>query len=100
MCIIFNTQFSIFCCLAEESQRGDDGILLHFLEEEEEPHPVPDHAVLQARPARLPLLHGHHEQVQGEREATLDQTNTTRCVCLYFCPFVLNCYDAKPNLLL
>ena len=42
------------------SEEVYDGVLLHFLEEEEEPHPVPDHAVLQARPARLPLLHDYH----------------------------------------
>ena len=98
-CVLFQIHNSQFFVVWQRrvSEEVYDGVLLHFLEEEEEPHPVPDHAVLQARPARLQPQHGHHEQVQGEREATLDQTNTTRCVCLYFCPFVLYCYDAIPN---
>ena len=46
--------------------------------------PIPDHAVLQARPAWLQHEHGFHQQVQGEREAALDQTNTTCVISLYF----------------
>ena len=35
----------------------------------EEPHHVPDHAMHQARPARLQSLHGYHqEESQGEKE--------------------------------
>ena len=73
MCYIFHTHFSIVNCLVDESQRGGIWYPAPFPRgRREEPHPVTDHAVLQAHPARLPPQHGHHEEVQGEREATLD----------------------------
>ena len=72
-CVLFPIHiFSNFCCLAEESQQGGIWYLAPFPRgRREEPHLLPDHNVLQARPARLQPQHGHHEQVQGEREATL-----------------------------
>ena len=67
MCYIFHTHFSIVNCLVEESQRGGIWFLVPFPRgRREEPHPIPDHAVPQARPAQLQC--SCRQQVHGERE--------------------------------
>ena len=79
-----NTHPVKFRCLVEESQCGGLWSTVPFPEgRREEPHLAPDHAVPQARPARLQPQDGDYQRVQEEREATLDQINSTNCNRLY-----------------
>ena len=95
MCYIFHTHFSIVNCLVEESQRGGIWFLVPFPRgRREEPNPIPDHAVPQARPAQLRHYDGHQQQVQEEQGATPDQLNTTFGRRLYLLSVHLYCcYD-------